>query len=312
MMFDREQLVVEISRAVLARFRQRQAAKPAPGKNRWAALLDSPEAAKIKDEIVRVGYKLWQRQYADGNGGNISYRLTEEAVICTPTLVSKADLRPEDLVLVDLEGNRLAGITARTSEILLHLAIYRAVPQAKAIVHCHPPHATAYAITGRVPPTGILPEFEVFVGRVAIAPYETPGTQEFAETVLPFIQGHNTVLLSNHGVVCWANTPTRAEWYAEILETYCWTLAIAQQMGAPVLTIPADKVDELMDIKRRLELHDERAAGTASALCVPDSSAAVVADALPTAAGAAPLGRDEIESIVSSVTQAVLEQWEAG
>ena len=148
-------------------------------------------------------------------------------MICTPTLVSKYDLTPEDLCLVDLEGKQVAGIKPRTSEIFLHLEIYKEVPEAKSVVHCHPPHATAYAITGRVPPNLVIPEFEVFVGKVAISPYETPGTTKFAQTVLPFVRDHNTVLLANHGIVCWADTVTHAEWYAEVLETYCWTLMLA-------------------------------------------------------------------------------------
>ena len=103
-------------------------------------------------------------------------------------------------------GNQLAGGRPRTSEILLHLEIYKAVPEAKAVVHCHPAHATAYAITGRVPPSCVIPEYEVFIGKVALSPYETPGTQKFAETVIPFVKKHNTVLLANHGIVCWADT----------------------------------------------------------------------------------------------------------
>ena len=147
-----------------------------------------PEAKAIKEEICAVGWKLWLRSYVDGNGGNISCRIGENAVICTPTLLSKADLKPEDLCLVDLEGNQLAGDLPRTSEVFLHCEIFKNVPQAKAVVHCHPPHATAYAITGRVPPSAIIPEFDVFVGSVAISPYETPGTKKFAETVIPFVR----------------------------------------------------------------------------------------------------------------------------
>ena len=130
---------------------------------------------------------LWMRQFVDGNGGNISYRIGPNEVLCTPTLVSKYDLTPEDLCLVDLEGNQIAGTKPRTSEIFLHLEIYKAVPEAKSAVHCHPPHATAYAITGRVPPNLVIPEFEVFIGKVAISPYETPGTAAFAQTVIPFV-----------------------------------------------------------------------------------------------------------------------------
>jgi L-fuculose-phosphate aldolase len=223
------------------------------------ALYHSPEAQRIKDEIIAVGKKLWHRQYVDGNGGNISYRIGPNEVLCTPTLCSKFDLTPELICMVDLEGNQLAGTASRTSEILLHLEIYKAVPDAKAVVHCHPPHATAYAITGRVPPSGIVPEFDVFVGAVALSPYETPGTKRFAETVLPYVKNYNTVLLGNHGVVCWADTVTHAEWYAEVLETYCWTLSIASnQLHVPVSRIPPAKTQDLLGIKKRLGLPDPR------------------------------------------------------
>ncbi len=221
-------------------------------------LFHSAEAEAVKQEMCAVGRKLWQRSYVDGNGGNISCRIGENAVICTPTLLSKADLTPEDLCLVDLEGKQLAGNLPRTSEVFLHLEIYKSVPQAKAVVHCHPPHATAYAITGRVPPTAIIPEFDVFVGSVAHSPYETPGTRKFAETVRPFVRNHNTILLGNHGIVCWADTPTHAEWCAENLETYCWTLLISSQLGVPYARIPPDKQQELLAIKKRLGLPDAR------------------------------------------------------
>jgi L-fuculose-phosphate aldolase len=281
-------------------------AGPAARSGRWQALLNSPEALAIKDEICAVGKKLWHRQFVDGNGGNISYRLREDAVLCTPTLCSKADLRPQDLSLVDLSGNQLAGDRPRTSEILLHLEIYKAVPEAKAVVHCHPPHATAYAITGRVPPTCIIPEFEVFVGRVALSPYETPGTQKFAETVLPYVKSHNAVLLGNHGIVCWADTVTHAEWYAEVLETYCWTLLIASQLGAPISFISPEKTADLLSIKQRLGLPDARLDMKECQLCdLPEHPGAI---AIPPAH---PVGLDgpnpeEVEAIIQSVTDAVM------
>lgn len=239
-------------------------------------IFNSPEAAAIKDEICAVGWKLWMRSYVDGNGGNISCRIGENAVICTPTLLSKIDLKPKDLCLVDLEGNQLAGELPRTSEVFLHLEIYKSVPKARAVVHCHPPHATAYAITGRIPPPAIIPEFDVFVGSVAITNYETPGTRKFAETVLPFVQDHNTVLLGNHGIVCWADTPTHAEWYAENLETYCWTLLISRQLGIRYERIPAAKEQDLLAIKKRLGLPDARfSEKNTGSSCSPEARGAI-------------------------------------
>jgi L-fuculose-phosphate aldolase len=274
-------------------------------------LFRSPHAEAIKAEICAAGRKLWQRQYVDGNGGNISYRLAENAVLCTPTLVSKADLTPADLCLVDLDGHQLAGTRARTSEILMHLEIYKNVPEAKAVLHCHPPHATAYAITGKVPPTCVIPEFEVFVGGAALARYETPGTQAFADAVLPFVREHNTVLLQNHGIVCWADTVTHAEWYAEVLDTYCWTLMLAQQLGAPITYIPEEKAADLLAIKKRLGLPDARLDGgmRECQLCDLPEVPGAIAVAPPSPDGRCSCGGghgEDVEALVASVTDAVM------
>jgi L-fuculose-phosphate aldolase len=219
---------------------------------------DSPEAAAFKQEIVDAGRKLWIRQYVDGNGGNISCRLTDEWVLSTPTLVSKADLQPSDICLVDMSGEQLAGTRKRSSEILLHLEIYRNVPAAGAVVHCHPPHATAYSLAGAVPPECMLAEHEVFVGPVAIVPYQTPGTQAFADTIRPLVQRYNTVLLANHGLVTWADTVTHAEWYVEVTDTTCRVLMLASHLGQPLNHIPADLMDGLLSLKRRLGMPDVR------------------------------------------------------
>lgn len=222
------------------------------------AIFNSPAAASIKDEIIRVGKKLWERQYVDGNGGNISYRIAQEYVICTPTMCSKGDLVPEDLALINLENVRVCGDRPHTSEVLLHLEIYKAVPQARAVIHCHPPHATAYAMTGLVPPGNVIPEQEVFVGPLVVTPYETPGTKKFAETVLPYVRDHNTILLGNHGIVCWADTVTHAEWLVEIVDTYCRTILLASSLSGPIKTISADKIVDLLEIKKKLRLPDCR------------------------------------------------------
>jgi L-fuculose-phosphate aldolase len=223
-----------------------------------SAVANSPEAEALRAEIVTVGRKLWERQYVDGNGGNISVRLGSKYVLCTPTMMSKRDLQPADICLSDLEGNILAGHRMRTSEILLHLEIYKANPRARAVVHCHPPYATAFAVTGSAPPVGLISEYEIFIGPVAVTRYETPGTQAFAETVLPFVQDHNTILLTNHGIVCWSDSVTHAEWLVEILETYCKTYVIAQQIGRPLVHIPDEKIAEILALKRRMGLPDAR------------------------------------------------------
>jgi L-fuculose-phosphate aldolase len=270
-------------------------------------LFSTPEAKRIKREICAVGRKLWLRQFVDGNGGNISYRIGPNEILCTPTLLSKFDLKPKDLCMVDLDGNQIAGVKQATSEILLHLEIYKRVPQAKSAVHCHPPHATAYAITGLVPPNQIIPEFEIFVGKVALAPYETPGTTAFARTVLPFVEHHNTVLLKNHGVVSWAETPTLAEWNCEVLETYCNILSVAAQLGAPVSTISETKCADLMARKKRMGLPDIRFEANGA---VAGEKAAPATRAKSNRGGGkiAKLPPGELEALVNRVTRAVLKE----
>ena len=278
----------------------------APVDSRIAALFDCAEARAVKEEICAVGKKLWMRQYVDGNGGNISYRIGPNEVICTPTLCSKYDLTPDLLCMVDLTGKQLAGQRPRTSEILMHLEIYKATPEAKAVVHCHPPHATAYAISGKVPPTCIIPEYEVFIGKVAMSPYETPGTLEFARTVIPYVKTHNSVLLSNHGIVCWGDTVTHAEWYAEVLDTYCWTLMLAQQIGGPTF-IGGDKAADLLAIKQKLGLPDPRHEMKECQLCdVPDTPNTIAIPPRTCIPGNPAPGGDDMERLVKAVTDEVM------
>jgi L-fuculose-phosphate aldolase len=272
------------------------------------AAFRSPEAMAIKKEIMAAGQKLWKRGYVDGNGGNISCRLNEQWIICTPTLLSKADLTVDDFCLVDMSGKQHAGARARSSEILLHLEIMKAVPQATAVLHCHPPYATAYAITGLVPPACIIPEQEVFVGTVALSPYETPGTQAFAETVLPYVREHNTILLSNHGIVCWADTVTHAEWYAEVVDTYCHTLVIASHLGAPLTKIPSDKTAHLLDLKKKLGMPDARYGLEECHLCdQPEFPGGVTAcPGRPKGARPQTASDSEVERVVQAVTDQVM------
>jgi L-fuculose-phosphate aldolase len=210
----------------------------------------------LKKEIIQTGRKLWERQYVDGSGGNISARLSRDCVICTRSLCSKGNLTMNDFAMVNMKGEQLSGKHARSSEILLHLEIYKAVLQADAVIHCHPPHALAYALTGTVPPTSLVPEYEVFIGTVSVAPYETPGTPEFARSVLPYIETQPLVLLQNHGIVCWADTVTHAEWMVEIFDTYCRAVILATQTGAQLKPIPAPKLAELREIRKKITRHE--------------------------------------------------------
>jgi len=222
---------------------------------------------KIKQEICEIGRKIYAKGFAAANDGNISYRVDEKRVFCTPTLVSKGDLKPDDICTVDMTGKQIAGRKKRTSEVLLHLDIYKAAPEVRAVVHCHPPHATAFSIAGEEIPTCILPEVEVFLGVIPTTIYETPGSQAFADTILPHVQKARIAVLKNHGTVSWGDTLQHAYWWTEILDAYCRMLILAKQIGR-VERIAEPKVEELLELKERFGMGVDPRKLTNADLCV--------------------------------------------
>jgi L-fuculose-phosphate aldolase len=231
------------------------------------AFFNSPYCQGLKEQLCDIGRRLWQRAYVDGNGGNIAIRVGEDIALCTPTLVSKGFMKPEDMCLVDFEGNQLAGTKKRTSEILMHLQIMKRQPRAVATCHCHPPYSTGFAVAGVEPPTCMIPEYEVF-SSVAIAPYRTPGTPEMGQLVADLVDKHNTILMANHGVVSWShNNLEDAYFKMEILEAYCRTILVASQLGVPVKTMSAPQLQDLLKIKQSLGIPDPRHGLKEAELC---------------------------------------------
>ncbi len=190
------------------------------------------DAEHIKAEICAVGRRMWQRGLVAGSDGNISVRLNEQQILCTPTMCSKGVLEPADICLLDVSGEQLAGEKRRSSEVLLHLEILKARPDVMSVVHCHPPHATAFAITGRSVPMGVMAEADVFLGDVPLVPYETPGTAAFAQTILPFVHDSNVCLLANHGAVTYGPSLEQAYNLMEVLDAYCRILLLSESLGS--------------------------------------------------------------------------------
>jgi L-fuculose-phosphate aldolase len=186
---------------------------------------------KIKQEICEIGDRLYKKGFAAANDGNISYRLSDNEVICTPTLISKGYMKPDDLCIVDMEGNQISGRRKRTSEVKLHLAIMKERPDVRGVVHCHPPHATAFGIAREPIPSCVLAEVEISLGEVPITKYAMSGTQQFVDTVLPFVKKANAIILANHGTVSYGATVEEAYWRTEILDAYCRMLMLARGLG---------------------------------------------------------------------------------
>jgi len=279
-------------------------------KSEIEAYFNSPTVHELKVQICEVGRRLWQREYVDGNGGNIAIRVGEDIALCTPTLVSKGFMKPEDMCLVDLEGNQLAGTKKRTSEILMHLQIMKRQPRAVATVHCHPPYSTGFAVAGVQPPTCMIPEYEVF-SSVAIAPYRTPGTPEMGKLVADLVDKHNTILMANHGVVAWShNNVEDAYFKMEILEAYCRTVLVATQLGKPVNTMTPAQLQDLLKIKQSLGIPDPRFGLKECELCDNDEWRPGVTCAVPNEAGSrtqAVVNPDaEAEALVQAITDQIM------
>jgi L-fuculose-phosphate aldolase len=291
--------------------------KPAPPSKKLSSkspkaeletFFNSAYALDLKEQICDVGRRLWQRAYVDGNGGNLAIRVGEDIAICSPTLVSKGFMKPEDMCLVDFDGNQLLGIKKRTSEILMHLQIMKKQPKAVATCHCHPPYATAFAIGGVVPPTCMIPEFEVFAS-VAIAPYRTPGTPEMGKLVSDLSDKHNTILMANHGVVSWShNNIEDAYFKMEIIEAYCHTVLIAGQLGKAPNTFSQEHLQDLLKIKQSLGIPDPRYGLKECELCDNNEwRPGVVCEVPPKENQAAGYDADA-EAVVKAITDQIMSQ----
>ncbi|HKQ36753.1 MAG TPA: class II aldolase/adducin family protein [Verrucomicrobiae bacterium] len=278
------------------------------------AFFRTPEIQQLKAEICEVGRRLWHRAYVDGNGGNIAVRVGEDIALCTPTLVSKGFMKPEDMCLVDLEGNQFCGTKKRTSEILMHLQIMKRQPRAVATVHCHPPHATAFAVAGVEPPSCMIPEIEVFIGRVPLAPYRTPGTPEMGKLVADLVEHHNTVLMGNHGAVAWSHVSVEDAYFKmEILEAYCRTVWVASQLGQPLKTFTPQQLQDLLKIKQTLGIPDPRIGLKECELCDnaewrPGVSCAIPATAREDARIPSTGSDPQTEEVVQRITDMIMER----
>src|SRR5437868_1729682 len=225
---------------------------------------------KIKQEICEIGRRLYAKGFAAANDGNITYRLNDKEILCTPTMVSKGYLKPEDICKVDYEGKQLAGTRKRTSEVLLHLAVYKNRPDVNAVVHCHPPHATAFAVAHEPIPKCVLPEVEVFLGEVPIAKYATPGDQRLPSTIVPYVKDCNTILLANHGTVSWGPTLENAYFNTEIIDAYCRILILSRLLGR-VNYFGEQETKDLLEFKKRLKLDDVRFRKEDCNMCGPST-----------------------------------------
>jgi L-fuculose-phosphate aldolase len=275
---------------------------------------NSPPIQALKQRICDMGRRIWAKNYVDGNGGNVTLRVGDNLVLCTPTLISKGFMTADDICLIDLEANQLAGTRKRTSEAKTHLAIMKAQPKAKACVHAHPPHATAFAVAGVVPPTCMIPEAEVFLGEIGYAKYETPGTPAVAEEVARVAVDHYSILMENHGVIVWGKDVEDAYWKMENTDSYCQVIWIASQLnGGNLRSIGGDKLKDLIGLRKSLGMQDRREGLKECELCDNSDFRPGVVCAVPSRAEGENAGSGEkadpqVEALVQQLTDQILKQ----
>lgn len=177
-----------------------------------------PTDAQAKAAILEAGRKIYQRGLVAANDGNLSVRVGENALWVTPTGVSKGAMTEEMLVKLDLDGNVLEGTRKPSSETKMHLRIYREDPLIRAVVHAHPPIATAFAAAGIPLDRPVLQEAVVQLGTVPVAPFALPGSQGVADSVAPYCRQYRALLLEYHGAVTWGDTMEQAHYRLECLE----------------------------------------------------------------------------------------------
>lgn len=187
----------------------------------------------LREQIVELGRRMWSKGLVAANDGNISARLPDGTVLCTPTATSKGSMTPEGLGLVSLDGSVLDVGTGRgpSSEIRMHLGVYAADPEVRAVVHAHPLHATAFAIRGEALTAQMMPETVVALPSVPLAPYATPSTDEVPASVEPFVRGHRACLLEHHGALSWGDDLEEAYLTMERLEYQAQMTFLVRQLG---------------------------------------------------------------------------------
>ena len=210
--------------------------------------MDKIEA--VKKEVVSVCRRLYAWQMVDATGGNVTARVGDNLVVATPSGMSLALVKESDLVVIDLEGKPVTGNKRPTSEIGLYLAVYRARPEVGAAMHAHPAHATALAVAGLTVDCRLLPESVVFLGKVPLVPYATPGTEDLFREIEPHLEGHEAFLLANHGALTLGRDASEACHRMECLEHTARIQLLAGTAGSPN-RLSAEQISRLLEVHGR-------------------------------------------------------------
>ena len=203
---------------------------------------------QVRADIVEAGRRLYARAYVASNDGNISCRLDDRRIITTPKSVSKGFMTPDMMVVVDYDGKKISGVRDASTELPMHLEVYRNRPDVNAVVHAHPPLATGFAVAGIPLTRAVLAEVITTLGSIPIAAYGTPSTAELPEAVRKYVKAHDGMLLANHGAVTCGPDVMAAYYKMETIEHFAKISLVARQLGGENL-ISREEVDRLQGLR---------------------------------------------------------------
>lgn len=211
-----------------------------------------PSDQEARKQILDIGRRMYEKGFVASNDGNISCKVAEREIWVTPTGVSKGFMEEDMLVKLNLEGDVLEGSCKPSSEIMMHLRCYTENPEIGAVVHAHPPYGTAFACAGLPLDSRILPEGIVQLGVVPCAKFGMPGTEEVPDSIAPYVQDYNAVLLGNHGALTWGETLQQGYMRMESLEFYAREIMYTRYILKSELKFTENEIDRLIQIRNSL------------------------------------------------------------
>lgn len=206
---------------------------------------------QAKQWILEIGKRMYDKGYVSSNDGNITVMTDDGYIWATPTGVSKGHMNEEMLLKMDKDGNIVEGTYKPTSEIKMHLRVFKENPEVKAVTHAHPPFATAFAICHKPIDKPYLIEAVIGLGTIPCAPYAVPGTEEVPDSVAPYCNDYNGCLLANHGLLTWGNSIEQAFFRLESAEMVAKTYSIVPSIGTPC-GFSKDEVDKLLERREKM------------------------------------------------------------
>jgi len=252
------------------------------------------EERRLREAIVEIGRRLYERGYIVASDGNISARMPESGrIVTTPTGVCKGFLTPEMLVIVDAEGQKLEGTFAPSSELAMHLEIYRQRPDVHAVVHAHPPCGTGFAAAGLGLDKPLVSEVVLTLGCIPLAGYGTPSTQELVAAIAPYVPHYNALLLANHGAVTYGPDLETAYFRMETVEHFARIALVAKLLGHE-RPLPAEAVQKLFRIREQM------------GMTVPTATLCSAPGATPSANETLTLTRQQLVQLIAETVEAVL------